>query len=69
MHLKIHIKKVTVITSKKGTRTGDIIKVNFTLILDVLIFYKNAYIMCNYISSLKTSTLPVRISPLILLHS
>lgn len=47
MHLKIHIKKVTVISSKKETGTGDVIKVNFTLILDVLIFYKNSYVMCN----------------------
>lgn len=47
MHLKIHIKKVIVISSKKGTGTADVIKMNFTLISDILIFYKNSYIMSN----------------------
>lgn len=47
MHLKIHIKNVIVISSNKGTGTKDVIKMNFTLISDILIFYKNSYIMSN----------------------
>lgn len=62
----LHIKKITVVTSKNRTGIGDVIKANFTLISGVLIFYKNSFLCkCNSTSTLKTSTLHARISPLI----